>query len=64
MFGVSHPSFNTAIELAHYAEDLGAAAIQVLALLRARTAEFLAMPILSTTSMRYAESRHCRLFNI
>ena len=35
MVGVSHPSFKIAIELAHYAEDLGAAAIQVLAPLRA-----------------------------
>lgn len=35
MVGVSHPSFRTAIDLAHYAEDLGAAAIQVLAPLRA-----------------------------
>ncbi len=35
MVGVSHASFKTAIELAHYAEDLGAAAIQVLAPLRA-----------------------------
>jgi 4-hydroxy-tetrahydrodipicolinate synthase len=34
MVGISHPSFRTAIELAHFAEGLGAAAIQVLAPLR------------------------------
>ncbi len=34
MVGVSHPSFKTAIELAHYAERLGAAAAQLLAPLR------------------------------
>lgn len=34
MVGISHPSFRTAIELAHFAEDLGAAAVQVLAPLR------------------------------
>ena len=34
MVGVSHPSFRTAIELAHDAERLGAAAIQLLAPLR------------------------------
>jgi 4-hydroxy-tetrahydrodipicolinate synthase len=34
MVGVSHPSFKTAIELAHYAESLGAAAVQLLAPLR------------------------------
>src|SRR6202158_5292913 len=34
MVGISHPSFKTAIELAHFAEDLGAAAVQVLAPLR------------------------------
>jgi 4-hydroxy-tetrahydrodipicolinate synthase len=34
MVGVSHPSFKTAIELAHYAEGLGAAAVQLLAPLR------------------------------
>jgi 4-hydroxy-tetrahydrodipicolinate synthase len=34
MVGVSHPSFKTAIELAHYAERLGAAAVQLLAPLR------------------------------
>jgi 4-hydroxy-tetrahydrodipicolinate synthase len=32
--GISHPSFRTAVELAHLAEDLGAEAIQVLAPLR------------------------------
>ena len=32
--GVSHPSFRATIELAHMAEDLGAAALQVLAPLR------------------------------
>ncbi len=32
--GVSHPSFRTAVELAHLAEDLGAEAIQALAPLR------------------------------
>jgi 4-hydroxy-tetrahydrodipicolinate synthase len=34
MVGISHPSFRTAIELAHLAEDLGAAAVQLLAPLR------------------------------
>src|SRR5271167_3496457 len=34
MVGISHPSFKTAIELAHDAEKLGAAAVQVLAPLR------------------------------
>ena len=34
MVGVSHPSFKTAIELAHLAESLGAAAVQLLAPLR------------------------------
>jgi 4-hydroxy-tetrahydrodipicolinate synthase len=34
MVGVSHPSFKTAIELAHFAERLGAAAVQLLAPLR------------------------------
>ena len=34
MVGISHPSFKTAIALAHFAEDLGAAAVQVLAPLR------------------------------
>jgi 4-hydroxy-tetrahydrodipicolinate synthase len=34
MVGISHPSFRTAIELAHNAEKLGAAAVQVLAPLR------------------------------
>jgi 4-hydroxy-tetrahydrodipicolinate synthase len=34
MVGVTHPSFRTAIELAHEAEKLGAAAIQLLAPLR------------------------------
>jgi 4-hydroxy-tetrahydrodipicolinate synthase len=34
MVGVSHPSFRTAVELAHDAERLGAAAIQLLAPLR------------------------------
>jgi 4-hydroxy-tetrahydrodipicolinate synthase len=34
MVGISHPSMRTAIELAHFAEDLGAAAVQVLAPLR------------------------------
>ncbi len=34
MVGISHPSFKTAIELAHFAEDHGAAAVQVLAPLR------------------------------
>ncbi|HUI94601.1 MAG TPA: dihydrodipicolinate synthase family protein [Xanthobacteraceae bacterium] len=34
MVGISHPSFKTAIELAHDAETLGAAAVQVLAPLR------------------------------
>jgi 4-hydroxy-tetrahydrodipicolinate synthase len=31
MVGVSHPSFKTAVELAHFAEALGAAAVQLLA---------------------------------
>jgi 4-hydroxy-tetrahydrodipicolinate synthase len=34
MVGISHPSFKTAIELAHFAAGLGAAAVQVLAPLR------------------------------
>lgn len=34
MVGISHPSFQTAIELAHFAESLGAAAVQLLAPLR------------------------------
>src|SRR3989475_6612236 len=34
MVGLSHPSFRTAIELAHFAESLGAAAVQLLAPLR------------------------------
>jgi 4-hydroxy-tetrahydrodipicolinate synthase len=34
MVGITHPSFRTAIELAHEAERLGAAAVQVLAPLR------------------------------
>jgi 4-hydroxy-tetrahydrodipicolinate synthase len=34
MVGISHASFKTAIELAHFAESLGAAAVQVLAPLR------------------------------
>ena len=34
MVGISHPSFKTAIELAHFAEGLGAAAVQLLAPLR------------------------------
>jgi 4-hydroxy-tetrahydrodipicolinate synthase len=34
MVGISHPSFKTAIELAHFAESLGAAAVQLLAPLR------------------------------
>lgn len=34
MVGISHPSFKTAVELAHDAERLGAAAVQVLAPLR------------------------------
>jgi len=34
MVGVSHPSFKTAVELAHFAESLGAAAVQLLAPLR------------------------------
>jgi 4-hydroxy-tetrahydrodipicolinate synthase len=34
MAGITHPSFRTAIELAHEAEKLGAAALQVLAPLR------------------------------
>jgi 4-hydroxy-tetrahydrodipicolinate synthase len=35
MVGISHPSFRTAIALAHYAEELGAGAVQMLAPLRA-----------------------------
>jgi 4-hydroxy-tetrahydrodipicolinate synthase len=34
MVGISHPSFRTAVELAHDAENLGAAAVQLLAPLR------------------------------
>src|SRR5262249_49561513 len=34
MVGISHPSFKTAIELAHFAESLGAGAVQLLAPLR------------------------------
>lgn len=34
MVGITHPSFKTAIELAHFAEELGAAAVQLLAPLR------------------------------
>jgi 4-hydroxy-tetrahydrodipicolinate synthase len=34
MVGISHPSFKTAVELAHFAESLGAAAVQLLAPLR------------------------------
>jgi 4-hydroxy-tetrahydrodipicolinate synthase len=34
MVGISHPSFKTAIELAHFAAGLGAAVVQVLAPLR------------------------------
>jgi len=34
MVGISHPSFKTAVELAHEAERLGAAAVQLLAPLR------------------------------
>ncbi|MBE0625904.1 MAG: dihydrodipicolinate synthase family protein [Burkholderiales bacterium] len=34
MVGISHPSFKTAIELAHYAHGLGAHAVQMLAPLR------------------------------
>jgi len=34
MVGISHASFKTAIELAHFAESLGAAAVQLLAPLR------------------------------
>ena len=34
MVGISHASFKTAIELAHFAEELGAAAVQLLAPLR------------------------------
>ncbi len=34
MVGISHPSFKTAAELAHFAEQLGAAAVQLLAPLR------------------------------
>src|SRR5262245_4749975 len=34
MVGISHPSFKTAVELAHLAESLGAAAVQLLAPLR------------------------------
>lgn len=33
--GISHPSYQVAIELAHYAQDLGAQAVQLLAPLRA-----------------------------
>lgn len=35
MVGISHPSFRAAIALAHFAEELGAAAVQMLAPLRA-----------------------------
>ena len=35
MVGISHPSFKTAIELAHYGQNCGAAAVQALAPLRA-----------------------------
>ena len=34
MVGISHPSFRTALELAHFADDLGAHAVQMLAPLR------------------------------
>src|SRR5436190_5843027 len=34
MVGISHPSFRTAVELAHLAESMGAAAVQLLAPLR------------------------------
>ncbi|HEY7300435.1 MAG TPA: dihydrodipicolinate synthase family protein [Xanthobacteraceae bacterium] len=34
MVGVTHPSFRAAVELAHFAEELGAATVQVLAPLR------------------------------
>ena len=34
MVGISHPSFKTAVELAHFAESLGAAAVQLLVPLR------------------------------
>lgn len=34
MVGISHPSFRTAVELAHFAHDLGAHAVQMLAPLR------------------------------
>ena len=34
MVGISHPSFKTAIDLAHFAKDLGADAVQMLAPLR------------------------------
>ena len=34
MVGITHPSFKTAVELAHFAEKLGAAAVQLLAPLR------------------------------
>ena len=34
MVGITHPSFRTAVELAHFAEELGAAAVQLLAPLR------------------------------
>lgn len=34
MVGITHPSFRTAVELAHYAQTLGAAAVQLLAPLR------------------------------
>jgi 4-hydroxy-tetrahydrodipicolinate synthase len=35
MVGISHPSFRTSIALAHFAEELGVAAVQMLAPLRA-----------------------------
>ena len=34
MVGISHPSFKTSVDLAHFAESLGAAAVQLLAPLR------------------------------
>src|SRR5262249_49614566 len=34
MVGITHPSFRTAVELGHFAEELGAAAVQLLAPLR------------------------------
>ena len=34
MVGISHPSFKTSVEFAHFAESLGAAAVQLLAPLR------------------------------